>query len=93
MVIQGVNRVHTTVPLWGLQRVDQRIDEWPGIGTNPIFTQHLPNQRLWMFELLQEPSWSEVYRTNCKLAFSDKLSAACAATKTRDSPYYSGKVN
>jgi hypothetical protein len=83
MVIQGVNRVRTSVPLWILQRADQRVDEWPGIGTNPIFTQHLANQWHWMLELLQEPEWPEVYRTDCKLAFSDKLNAACAATKGR----------
>jgi hypothetical protein len=91
MVIQGVNRVRTSVPVWILQRDDQRVDEWPGMGTNPIFTQHLADQWTWMQELLQEPEWPEVYRTDCKLAFSDKLIAACAATKARDSSYYRGK--
>jgi hypothetical protein len=93
MVIRGANRVFTSVPLWILQRADQRVDEWPGIGTNPIFTQHQANQWHWMWELLQPPEWPDIYRTDCKLAFSAKLTTACAATKTRDSSYYRGKVS
>jgi hypothetical protein len=48
MVIRGVNRVHTAAPLWILQRADQRVDDWPGMGTNPIFTQYLEKQWNWM---------------------------------------------
>jgi hypothetical protein len=81
------------VPLWILQRADQRVDEWPGMGTHPIFTEHLAGQWHWMMELLQQPGWPEVYRMDCKIAFSDKLIAACAATKTRDSSYYAGKID
>jgi hypothetical protein len=53
-VIRGVNRVQTSVPLWILQRADQRVDEWPGIGDNPIFTQHFDKQWNWMWERLHE---------------------------------------
>jgi hypothetical protein len=93
MVIRGVARVRTSVPLWVLQSANQRVDEWPGFGTNPIFTQHVAKQWGWMQELLQEPEWPEVYRKECGLTFSRKLAAACAATKNRDSSYYKGKVS
>jgi hypothetical protein len=93
MVIRGVNRVHTAAPVWILQRADQRVDEWPGIGTNPIFTQHVENQWRWMGELLDEVGWPESYRTTSKLVFAPKLAAACAATKTRGAEYYRGKVS
>lgn len=93
IVIRGVSRVRTSVPLWILQSADQRVDEWPGFGTNPIFTQHLAKQWDWMSELPQEPEWPEVYRKECGLAFSQKLAAACAATKNRDQSYYRGKIN
>jgi hypothetical protein len=92
MVIRGVARVHTSVPLWTLQSADQRIDEWPGFGGNPIFTQHMAKQWDWMFELLQEPEWPEVYRKECNLTFSQKLTDACVATKNRGESYYKGKV-
>ncbi len=93
MVIRGVNRVRTAVPLWILQRADQRVDEWPGIGTSPIFTQHVENQWGWMWELLDEVIWPESYRTASKLLFAPKLAAACAATKRRGAEYYKGKVS
>jgi hypothetical protein len=90
MVIQGVSRVRTSVPVWILQRDDQRIDEWPGMGMNPIFTQHVVGQCDWMQGLLQEPWWPDIYRTDCKLAFSNKLIAACAATKNRNPSFNIG---
>jgi len=92
MVIRGVGRVRTSVPLWILQSADQRVDEWPGFGANPIFTQHVAKQWSWMNELLQEPEWPEVYRKECGLTFSQKLTAACAATKNRGSSHYKGKI-
>lgn len=92
MVIRGVNRVHTAAPLWILQRADQRVDEWPGIGTNPIFTQHAEKQWGWMTELLHAVQWPDLYRTESKLLFAPKLAAACAATTTRGAEYYQGKV-
>ena len=69
----------------------KRVDEWPGIGTNPIFTQHLEGQWNWMNELLDETQWPETYRKECRLAFSPELSAACSATTGRDNSYYQGK--
>jgi hypothetical protein len=93
MVIRGLNRVRTLAPVWILQSAEQRVDEWPGAGTSPIFTQHVPDQWRWMWELLQEPEWPDNFRTNCKLVFSEKLTAACAASKSRDNAYYAGKVD
>jgi hypothetical protein len=92
MVIRGVNRLHTFVPLWILQRADQNVDEWPGIGTNPIFTQHVEKQWSWMWELLDELQWPERFRKDSKLLFAPKLAAACAATKTRKDDCYRGKL-
>jgi hypothetical protein len=79
------------VPVWILQNADQRVDEWLGIGTSPIFTQYLDKQCNWMAELLDEVQWPERFRVDCKPAFSQKLAAACAATKNRDASYYVGK--
>lgn len=92
MVIQGIHRVLVSVPVWLLQRADQRVDEWPGTGMHPIFTQHLPDQWKWMAELLQEPEWPMIFQKDSKLVFSAKLTAACDATKSRDSSYYHDKI-
>jgi hypothetical protein len=93
MVIRGVNRVRTAVPLWILQSAEQRVDEWQGMGTNPIFTQHMANQWHWMLELLDATDWPDLYRAECKLKFSAKLSERCASTKGRDASYYKNKVS
>jgi hypothetical protein len=92
MVIRGVNRVLTIAPLWILQRADQRVDEWPGIGKNPIFTQHAEKQWNWMVEALDEPQWPDSYRKQSKLLFAPRLTAALKATSTRGNAYYQGKV-
>jgi len=92
MVICGVNRVLTSAPLWILQRADQRVDEWPGIGKNPIFTQHAEKQWNWMVEALDEPQWPDSYRKQSKLLFAPRLTAALKATSTRGDAYYQGKL-
>jgi len=92
MGIRGVNRVLTAVPLWILQLADQRVDEWPGFGTNPIFTQHTENQWNWMLERLDEPQWPEAFRKQSKLLFAPRLRAALEATLTRGDKYYQGKT-
>jgi hypothetical protein len=92
MVIRGISRVRTCSPVWILQRADQRVDEWPGFGVNPIFTQYLDNQWDWMLEQLDAVEWPDLYRKESKLVFAPKLSAACAATATRNSSYYQGKI-
>jgi hypothetical protein len=92
MVIRGVNRVLTRAPLWILQRADQRVDDWPGIGTNPIFTQHVAKQWSWMVEALDEPNWPDSYRQQSKLLFAPRLTAALKATATRGDAYYQGRV-
>ena len=92
MVIRGISHVRTCSPVWILQRADQRVDEWPGFGANPIFTQYLDNQWDWMLEQLDAVDWPDLYRKESKLVFAPKLSAACAATATRNSSYYQGKI-
>jgi hypothetical protein len=84
--------VRTSVPLWILQRAGQNVDEWPGIGMTPIFTQYVEKQWRWMSELLDEPRWPDTWRKESKLLFAPKLAAALAATATRDSSYYNGKI-
>ncbi len=93
MVIRGVNRIRTSVPLWFLQDGGQRVDEWKGMGVNPIFTSYVPGQWDWMKEALQEPEWPANFQSDCKLRFSGKLSAGCAATKERGDAYYRGKIS
>jgi len=93
MVIRGINRVRTQVPLWFLQGEDQRVDEWKTMGTNPVLTQHVERQWDWMMEALQEPDWPANFQSDCKVKFSQKLSEACAATTTRGVAYYQGKIN
>jgi hypothetical protein len=92
MVIRGVTRVRTVVPLWLLQRDGQRVDEWPGMGTNPVFTSHVEGQWNWMMELLAEPEWPASFQAESGLRFSDKLATACAATRQRGQAYYQGKI-
>ena len=92
MVIRGTNGIRTSVPLWFLQGEGQRVDEWKGMGMRPVFTQHASEQWSWMWELLQEPEWPANFHRSCKLRFSNKLAAACAATSTRGRDYYRGKV-
>jgi hypothetical protein len=92
MVIQGLSRVHTSVPVWILQRDDQRVDDWPGMGLNPIFTQHVAYQWSWMQGLYQENWWPDIYREDSKLAFSQKLIAACASTRGRNASYMSERI-
>jgi len=92
-VICGVNRVRTAEPAWILQRADQRVDEWPGIGTNPILTEHAEKQWAWMAELLEEVQWPDSYRKESKLVLAPKLAAACAATKARGHEYYKGRLS
>lgn len=92
MVIRGVNRIRTSVPFWFLQGEGQRVDEWRGMGVNPVFTQYVPGQWDWMLQLLDEPAWPVDFQKECKLRFSEKLSAACAATKERGNGYYPGKI-
>jgi hypothetical protein len=57
MVIRGIGRVRTSVPLWFLQSAEQRVDEWIGIGKSPVLTLHVPNQWDWMMDLLDEVGW------------------------------------
>jgi len=92
MVIRGVNRIRTSVPLWFLQGEGQRVDEWKGMGVNPIFTQYLPGQWDWMLDNLDTPTWPAEFQKDSKLGFSKKLSAACAATAERGNDYYQGKI-
>jgi hypothetical protein len=91
MVIRGVNRVQTSVPLWFLQSAEQRVDEWTGIGKNPVLTLHVPNQWDWMMDLLDEAAWPADFIVESGLEYSEKLTAACTATKLRDNAYYQGK--
>lgn len=93
MVIRGLNRIRTSIPLWFLQREDQRVDEWKGMGVNPVFTQYVPGQWDWMWELFDTPTWPAEFQKDSKLRFSKKLSAACEATKERGNDYYQGKIN
>jgi len=60
---------------------------------NPIFTSYVPGQWDWMKEALQEPEWPANFQSDCKLRFSGKLSAGCAATKERGDAYYRGKIS
>jgi hypothetical protein len=92
MVIRGVNRLHTSVPLWILQCAGQNVDEWPGMGTSPIFTQHVEKQWSWMSELWMNRNGPSSFRKDSKLLFAPKLAAACAAAKTRKDDYYRGKL-
>ena len=92
MVIRGVNKIRSSVPLWFLQNQGQQVDEWKGMGTNPIFTAYVPGQWNWMMELMQEPEWPANFHNDSKLRFSEKLSMACAATKERGNAYYQGKI-
>jgi hypothetical protein len=46
-----------SVPFWFLQGEGQRVDEWRGMGVNPVFTQYVPGQWDWMLQLLDEPAW------------------------------------
>jgi hypothetical protein len=92
MVIRGVNRIRTAVPFW-YQSAGQRVDEWKGMGSNPVFTEHVPGQWDWMMDLLDETAWPAKFQQDCKLRFSEKLSAACAATKERGNAYYQGKYS
>jgi hypothetical protein len=91
MVIRGISRVRTSVPLWFLQSADQRVDEWTGIGKNPVLTFHVPNQWDWMMDLLDEVGWPADFLIPSGLEYSEKLTAACTATKQRDNSYYEGK--
>ena len=93
MVIRGLNRIRTSIPLWFLQREGQRVDEWKGMGVNPVFTKHVPGQWDWMLELLDTPTWPAEFQKVSKLRFSNKLSALCEATKERGNDYYTGKIN
>ena len=93
MVIRGLNRIRTSIPLWFLQLGDQRVDEWKGMGVNPVFTKHVPGQWDWMMELYDTPTWPAEFQKGSKLRFSNKLSAACEATKERGNDYYQGKIN
>lgn len=93
MVIRGLNRIRTSIPLWFLQLGDQRVDEWKGMGVNPVFTKHVPGQWDWMMELYDTPTWPAEFQKTSKLRFSNKLSAACEATKERGNDYYRGKIN
>jgi hypothetical protein len=93
MVIRGVNRIRTAVPLWYLQTADQRVDEWSGMGTSPVFTQYVAGQWSWMWETLLEPEWPANFQGDCKLQFSQKLLVACAATRERGDSYYQDKIN
>ncbi|HEX7335184.1 MAG TPA: hypothetical protein VF290_27030 [Pyrinomonadaceae bacterium] len=93
MVIRGLNRIRTSIPLWFLQREGQRVDEWKGMGVNPVFTKYVPGQWDWMMELLYSPTWPAEFQKDSKLRFSNKLSAACEATKERGNDYYRGKIN
>lgn len=92
MVIRGVNRIRTSIPLWFLQGEGQRVDEWKGMGVNPVFTQYVPGQWDWMLELLANPAWPTEFQKDSKLRFSEKLSAACEATRERGNGYYQGKI-
>jgi len=92
MVIRGVNRIRTSVPIWFLQGEGQRVDDWKGMGVNPIFTQYLPGQWDWMLDNLDTPTWPAEFQKDSKLGFSKKLSAACAATAERGNDYYQGKI-
>jgi hypothetical protein len=91
MVIRGTSRVRTSVPLWFLQNAEQRVDEWTGIGNSPVLTLHVPNQWDWMMDLLDEVGWPADFIIESGLEYSEKLTAACTATKLRDNSYYEGK--
>ena len=91
-VIRGLNRIRTSVPFWFLQGEGQRVDEWKGMGRNPVFTQYLPHQWDWMYQLFDAPAWPAEFQKQSKLRFSAKLSAACEATRDRGSEYYQGKI-
>ena len=93
MVIRGLNRIRTSIPLWFLQREDQRVDEWKGMGVNPVFTQYVLGQWDWMWALLDTPTWPAEFQKDSKLRFSKKLLAACEATKERGDDYSQGKIN
>jgi hypothetical protein len=92
MVIRGANRIRTSIPLWFLQHDQQRVDEWPAIGQNPVLTKHVPKQWDWMqWEILLAPQWPADIQVWSGLQFSEKLASACAATKQRGREYYQGK--
>lgn len=93
MVIRGLNKVRPSIPLWFLQGEGQRVDEWKGMGMNPVLTTYVPTQWDWMLKLLDEPGWPARFQKECKLHFSDKLAAACASTSTRGTSYYEGKLS
>ena len=94
MVIRGLNRIRTSIPLWFLQRKGQRVDEWKGMGRKSGFYSNTCRDSgigCWSFSTLRHGQLNS--RKTPNSAFRNKLLDACEATKERGNDYYQGKIN
>jgi hypothetical protein len=77
-LLRGLAVMVVPVPVWFLQVANQGIDTWGFPGDPPIFTQHVPNQYSWMFEISFNRRESQSrYPEDSGLELSEWLKTLC----------------
>jgi hypothetical protein len=79
-LVRGLAAFRVSGPLWILQLAGQDVETWPLMGEHPIFTEYVPAQFRWMFEISLDRRDSQArYPDESGLILSSDLQERCRA--------------
>lgn len=77
---RGLLSFRTPVPVWIIQEARQEVERWGLPGDHPIFTEYLPDQFSWMFEIFFDRAGAQArFPADSGLWFSPALRSVCEA--------------